>query len=152
MNGQVGARVIGVMVLGLPGVVQAQADRWERTVIQYLAQTKRQLHEAGYTAGESHVGGLNTDESASFSVTLERGVSYVLTGVCDPDCLDLQLALFAPNGYEIEAAGSAGSAPIVRINPRETASYRVQVRMARCTTNPCRFGVGVFRKRAPPPG
>jgi hypothetical protein len=147
MNGQVRARVAGVMLLGLPGVARAQADRWEHAVGQYLAQAERRLHEAGYTEGESQLGVLNTDETDSFTMTLERGVAYVFTGVCDPDCVELQLALYAPNGYEVESARSAGSAPILFIDPRETASYRVQVVMSRCTTNPCRYGVGVFRKR-----
>lgn len=147
MNWPTRARVAGVMLLLLPGIARAQADRWGRAVGQNLAQAERRLHEAGYAESESRQGVLNTDESASFTVRLERGVSYVLAGVCDPDCLELQLALFAPNGYEIDAARSAGNAPILRIHPREPAAYRVQVVMSRCTTNPCRYGVGVFRKR-----
>jgi hypothetical protein len=136
MNASVRAWVAGAMLLGLPGVVWAQADRWERAVSQYLTQAEWRLREAGYTRCEPHLGVLNTDESALFTVTLERGVSYVLAGVCDPDCVELQLALFAPNGYEIDATRSAGSAPILRIHPREPTAYRNQVAMPRCTTNP----------------
>lgn len=147
MNGHPPARLVGLMLLGLPAAARAQ-DRWERAVGQYLAQAEHRLHEAGYTTAASQVGALNTEETAAFNMTLERPGDYVLAGVCDPDCVDLQLALFAPNGYEVDAARSLGSAPIVRIDPRETGVYRVQVTMARCTTNPCHFGVGVFRKQA----
>ena len=146
MRGQARARVASLILLVLPRVALAQADQWERAVGQHLAQAERRLHEAGYTGGELHLGVLNTDESASFTVSLARGVSYVFTGVCDPDCLGLQLAMFAPNGYEVAAERSAGSAPMVRIEPRESALYRVQVVMSRCTTNPCHYGVGVFGK------
>lgn len=145
MSTQVRARLAGLMLLVLPRAARAQ-DRWERAVNQYMAQAERRLHEAGYAAAASQVGTLNTDEAASFNVTLERPGDYVFTAVCDPDCLQLQLALFAPNGYEVDAVRSLGSTPIVRIDPRETGLYRVQVTMARCTTNPCHFGIGVFRK------
>jgi hypothetical protein len=141
-------RLLPVLLVLLAPPLGAQGDAWDREVRLHLSQAARRLHDTGYEpVAESHAGALNTDESASFTMTLEGGATYVLTGVCDPDCDALDLALYSPNGYEVDAARSAESAPIVQVAPRETGVYRVRVVMARCSTNPCRYGVAVFRKR-----
>jgi hypothetical protein len=140
--------LLPVLLVLLAPRIAAQGDAWEREVRLHLSQAARRLHDTGYEpVPQSHAGALNTGESASFTVTLEGGATYVLTGVCDPDCDALDLALYAPNGYEVDAARSSESAPIVQVAPRETGVYRVRVVMARCSTNPCRYGVAVFRKR-----
>jgi hypothetical protein len=141
-------RLLPVLLVLLAPRIAAQGDAWEREVRLHLSQAARRLHDTGYEpVPQSHAGALNTGESASFTVTLEAGATYVLTGVCDPDCDALELALYSPNGYEVDAARSSESAPIVQVAPRETGVYRVRVVMARCSTNPCRYGVAVFRKR-----
>jgi len=137
-----------VLLVLLAPRIAAQGDAWEREVRLHLSQATRRLHDTGYEqVPQSYAGALNAGESASFTMTLEAGATYVLTGVCDPDCDALDLALYAPNGYEVDAARSAESAPIVQVAPRETGVYRLRVVMTRCTTNPCRYGVALFRKR-----
>ena len=141
-------RLMPVLLVLLAPPVGAQGDAWDREVRLHLAQAARRLHDTGYEqVPESRAGALNTGESASFTLTLEGSATYVLTGVCDPDCDALELALYAPNRYEVDAARSAESAPIVQVTPRETGVYRLRVVMTRCATNPCRYGVAVFRKR-----
>lgn len=135
--------MIALMVL--PSAVRAQGSRWDRQVLQYLRETTRKLGDQGYEqTGENRSGALNTRESTSFTVTLRAGYSYIVTGVCDDDCQELELALYAANGYEVDAARNAGNAPILRVAPRETMVYRVKVVMASCRTNPCSYGVAVF--------
>ena len=73
---------------------RAQGDRWER-------QVHRQLERAMASLGAkravrplaTRVGTLDTDESASFTLTLQAGVSYVVVGTCDEDCEQLGLVL-----------------------------------------------------------
>ena len=137
--------MIALMVL--PSAVRAQGSRWDRQVLQYLRETTRKLGAQGLEqTGESQRGALNTTESTSFTVTLRAGYSYVVTGVCDDDCKELDLTLYAANGYEVGAARNAGNAPILRVAPRETMVYRVKVVMADCRTNPCSYGIAVFRQ------
>lgn len=139
---------MSVLLVLLAPRIAAQGDAWEREVLLHLSQAARRLHDTGYDqVQESHAGALNTGESASFTMTLQGSATYVLTGVCDPDCDVFELALYSPNGYEVAAARSAESAPIVQVAPRETGVYRAKVVMARCSTNPCRYGLAVFRKR-----
>jgi hypothetical protein len=122
--------------------------RWERQVQAHLAQASATLVASGYQTAPRHsTGQLNNGETASDTVTLSAGSSYVLVGACDDDCRGLELGLFAANGYEVDAARRAGNAPIVRVTPRETQRFRFVLRMTGCGMNPCWTGVGVYRRR-----
>ena len=122
--------------------------RWERQVQAHLAQARATLVASGYQTSPHHSAGqLNNGETASDTVTLSAGSSYVLVGVCDDDCRGLELGLFAANGYEVDAARRAGNAPIVRVTPRETQRFRFTIRMTGCGINPCWYGVEVYRRR-----
>lgn len=128
-------------------VVAMGQSRWERQVQARLAQAGATLSASGYATAPGTVNGqLDNGETASDTVTLTAGTSYVLVGACDDDCRDLELGLFAANGYEVDAARRAGNAPIVRVTPHETQRYRFTVRMTGCGRNPCWYGVRVFRR------
>jgi hypothetical protein len=130
-------------------VVAMGQSRWERQVQARLAQASATLAASGYATAPGTISGqLGNGETASDTVTLSAGASYVLVGACDEDCRDLELGLFAANGYEVEAARGAGNAPIVRVTPRETQRYRFTVRMTGCGMNPCWYGVRAFRRPA----
>ena len=90
MNRPIGALVCAVPVIGLlflPSAARAQGSRWERQVQRYIRETTRKLGDQGYQQiGENRGGALNTRESTSFTVTLQAGDRYVVTGVCDDDC------------------------------------------------------------------
>ena len=135
---------IGPLLCSTP--VAAQSP-WARQVENGLQRVTRTLRDDGYHEVDGRRGlVLNTGETASFTLTLHRGVAYVLVGVCDEDCAALQLALFADNDYEVEGARAPTSAPMVRLTPRQTGSYRVQVVMATCHMNPCWSGVALYGK------
>jgi hypothetical protein len=140
---------IGVLLLpAAPGPLGAQGDRWERQVEQAQTQVARRLQSDGFAIAEQSSGALTSTERDSLQVSLHEGDAYVLTGVCDEDCADLELAVYSENGYEVAAASSAGGTPIVRLTPRATGRYLVRVVMARCDNNPCRYGIGVYRRRS----
>lgn len=148
MTRQIVAAVWVMVLMCLPEPARAQGGRWERQVQQYIRETTRKLAGQGYEqTGENRSGALNTTESIWFTVTLRAGESYVVTGVCDEDCKELDLALYAANGYEVDVAQNAGTAPILRVSPRETMAYNVKVVMRRCRMNPCSYGVAVFHTR-----
>ena len=129
---------------------RAQGDRWER-------QVHRQLERAMASLGAkravrplaTRVGTLDTDESASFTLTLQPGVSYFVMGTCDEDCERLSLVLSDLSSHDLAADRASENAPVVRFVPRETAAYRVKVVMERCRVNPCRYGVALLTLPAP---
>ncbi len=73
---------------------RAQGDRWERQVHRQLERATASLGAKGVVRPlGSRVGELDTDESESFTVTLQAGVSYIVVGTCDEDCERLSLVL-----------------------------------------------------------
>jgi hypothetical protein len=135
-----------VLALLLAPSAAAAQSRWQRQVQAHGDQTSATLTATGYTPVSGRwSGALDNGETASDTVTLSAGVSYVLLGVCDDDCRGLELGLFAATGYEVDAAHRSGNAPIVRVTPRETARYRFTVRMTGCGVNPCWYEVRAFR-------
>jgi hypothetical protein len=141
-------RVCAVVLATLLAASAAGAQsRWQRQVRAHGDQTSATFTATGYTPLSARwSGALDNGETASDTVTLSAGASYVLLGVCDDDCRALELGLFAANGYEVDAAQRSGNAPIVRVTPRETARYRFTVRMTGCGVNPCWYGVRAFRR------
>lgn len=120
---------------------------WERQTTRAQEQIARMLRPEGYRAtSERHALALNTGETATFTLTLQGGVTYLIAGVCDQDCAALQLALVAPTGYELEAERAATVTPLLRLTPRETGSVRLQVVMAGCRVNPCWLEAGTYRR------
>jgi hypothetical protein len=131
----------------VPAAAPGQQSRWQHQVQAHLDQASATLTATGYApAAMRWTGALDNGETVSDTLTLAAGATYVLLGVCDDDCDALELGLFAPNGYEVDAADRSGNAPIVRVTPRETARYRFTVRMTGCGMNPCWYGVRVFRR------
>ena len=129
---------------------RAQGDRWERQVHRQLERAtaslgaKRAVRPLG-----SRVGELDTDESESFTVTLQAGVSYIVVGTCDEDCERLSLVLSDLSSHDLAADRASENAPAVRLVPRQTAPYRVKVVMESCRMNPCRFGIALITLPAP---
>jgi len=131
------------LLVATPARAQGGGDRWERQVRGQLEREKASL------GTKARVGTLDTDESESFTLTLQAGVSYVVVGTCDEDCERLGLVLSDFSSHDLAADRASENAPVVRFVPRETAAYRVKVVMERCRVNPCRYGVALLTLPAP---
>lgn len=80
----------------------------------------------------------------SLRVTLEAGQSYRVIGKCDNDCSDLDLRLYDENDNLVTSDVETDDQPIVSVTPRRTATFRVEVAMATCSTSLCGWGVVVM--------
>jgi hypothetical protein len=144
------ARPMALPILSLLGIGPAAAQsRWERQVTVGFQRASQALRQEGYVETDTRYEFvLNTSETSVFALALQSGEAYVLVGICDEDCVGLELAMFAENDYEIEAARRPTNAPILRTTPRDSAPYRVQVVMAACRLNPCWAGVALYHRAA----
>lgn len=128
----------------LPATAVAQST-WTRQVQDQLDVAGDVLRPDGYTlVGEPHIDTLDDEMSEDFNVTLEAGVKYMLVGVCDNDCPDIDLRLLDSSGSEVDSDYEEDAFPMVEVTPTRTASYQVHVYMADCSTGTCFYGVGVF--------
>ena len=138
---------IVVLALLLAPPLRSQGNRWEQQVRDQLQRAAATLQNArSGPAQPTRTGTLNAEEAASFTVTLEAGVSFDIVGVCDNDCTSLGLTLATMSNNDIAADRTGESFPVLHLTPTVTASYRVKVLMKACQMNPCWYGVGVYRK------
>jgi hypothetical protein len=87
---------------------------------------------------------LNEGATQIYPVSLVRGRSYTIGGVCDNDCPDLDIKLIDPNGREVASDVLTDSAPVVSHNATMNGTYRVRVVMYDCNVNPCSAGLTVM--------
>jgi len=87
-------------------------------------------------------------EDQSHEFTLEKGVSYLVTARCDADCGNVDLGVYDTADALVQEDTDRDDYPTVSLVPRESGSYRVTVRIAQCASEPCAYGVAVFRRDA----
>jgi hypothetical protein len=135
-----------LLLAPMPGVAQSQ---WEQQVLEQIQTASDLFAPEGYTmVGDPTLGSLHDEASEDFHVTLQAGVSYVLVGVCDNDCPDVDLMLLDDSGNEVDSDYETDAVPIVEVTPLRTQSYSVHVYMADCSSGPCVYGVGVYADAA----
>lgn len=83
---------------------------------------------------------------AAEDVTLDlaAGRNYMIMGVCDADCDDLDLALRDASGTLVDSDYEPDDVPIVAVTPARDGRYRVTVSVAACRSSRCGYGVAVF--------
>lgn len=137
------------VAVSMPATLAAQ-NRWERQVDDRLRRALATLPtREGAPPAVARSGMLNEEESASFAVTLERGVAYAILGVCDDDCSRLQLMLATPSNNELALERNSETLPVLQFTPTETMSYRIRVVMEGCRMNPCWYAVGIAPRQSP---
>jgi hypothetical protein len=131
-------------LLLVPAGAAAQSE-WEQQVLDQIRTMGTAVAAEGYAlVGDVHTGSLYAQASDDFNLTLQAGIHYVLVAVCDNDCPDIDLALYDGSGDQLDSDYQDDAYPVVEASPNRTASYRVHVYMADCTTGPCFYGVGVY--------
>ena len=122
-----------------------EGDRWERVVRQQLDNAGRVATDRGYAMShEVFMGRLDDDQNESLNIPLDGGTKYILVGVCDQDCSDVDLTIYDPDGNEVDSDLETDDKPVLELTPRSDGRYRVKVSMVACSANPCRYGVGVW--------
>ena len=119
-------------------------NQYEQQVLQQLESASMVFTSAGYTPVIGDGDKLDHQASETYTVTLKAGRSYVLMGVCDEDCLDLDLELYDGSGNLISQDNTEDDAPIVEVNVATGGDFTLKVTMYECNNNPCYYGVGLY--------
>jgi hypothetical protein len=118
-------------------------DQWMQQVAAQLDAVVDALDTEGLSpAGDPHGGALNEGESEEVELELTAG-SFLIIGVCDEDCTDLDLVLTA-DGDEIASDLESDDTPVLVVEVEEGGTLTLTVQMATCSSGPCRFGIGIF--------
>lgn len=119
---------------------------------RYVNQIKEQLINAAIVLGlddyslshEPFIDTLNHRSLDTLTLTLYRGISYKIVGVCDSDCSDIDMYVYDDNGNLIDSDESSDDIPFIEVTPRWTATFEVEINMYQCSSSYCYYGVGIF--------
>ena len=129
------------------GVYAAGEDEFDKQVRDQLERGGRDLASKGFRlTHQIYTGDLKDEQSENVVFELDPGSTYVVVGVCDNDCKDLDLKLVNAAGKEIDTDVEEDDAPVVAVTPAKAERYTVRAIMADCGASPCRYGLGVFAK------
>ena len=121
----------------------AAQDAWMTQVNAQLTAVLEALDGEGLTPATEPVGGaLAAGAGEDIELELSAG-SYVIVGVCDTDCSDLDLVLSSADG-EVDSDVATDDVPVVTVELTRATTLNLHVVMAACSSAPCRYGVGVF--------
>ena len=139
-----------LVIAATPSVAIGQ-QRWERQVQERVQRAIAAVGSSSRLPVVQRSGVLDTDEGASFQMTLIQGTTYAIVAVCDDDCSRLQLTLLTPSGSEIAKERNSESLPTLHFTPATTMSYGIRVVMEGCRWNPCWYAVAVVPLGKNPP-
>jgi hypothetical protein len=127
------------------GNVGGGGDEWGRQVSNLLSQASQMATSRGMRpTHEPYIGTLRVRATETHRVQLTGGTSYSMIGVCDNDCSDLDLRLFDPAGREVASDVLSDDTPVVSVTPRRSGTYTVRAIMTACSSEPCRYGIGIY--------
>jgi len=136
-------KIVPALVLLLFAAAPA-AGQWRQQALARLASDAEVLTDRGYSMGDVFTNSLNNGYHRDHTIQLTRGVTYAILGECDDDCTDIDFELYDATGRLIDSDLLTDDTPIVEVTPRYTGAFRLRVKMATCSTNPCWYGVGLF--------
>lgn len=137
--------VIALAALGAALAFAAPAAAQPGVVATQLDSAVSLMGNQGFSKQNDFVtGDLRQGEDSEFQLRLEGGRTYILVGVCDGDCTDLDMSLTTGSGQDVDSDFEDDDVPMVTVEVEQGATYNVMVRMAACSVEPCSFGVGVF--------
>lgn len=117
------------------------------SIADYLVIFREEISAQGFTElGSPEGGNLGSDQEIRFSMELMAGVEYKIAGVCDSDCMDMDLVLYDPSGNEVTSDLLPDAFPLLSTTPVTSGSYRIAAVMVDCSLEPCGFQVATFVK------
>lgn len=119
-------------------------DDWTIQVLNQLRNYENQL-ELTNQSHEFVTGRLDDEGTEWVNIELPAGYTYHILGVCDHDCFDLDLELYTTDNVLLSSDVETDDYPLVSVTPAERTIYRVKVVMAKCSSGPCRYGLGIYR-------
>ena len=138
------ASAILLASLVLPVAVHAQ-DAWDVQVREQLVAAGVRFADGGYElTRQIRVGSLEDGEDDTIMFEIEREQRYMIMGVCDSDCSDLDIVLYHEDGSRFGDDLGMNAFPIMDVAVDRDRSFTLEARMAECSSEPCRYGLGVF--------
>ncbi len=129
-----------IALLALPA--NALLQSWEEQVEIQIAAIHAEIAADYDYASDLVIGELEHDDVDGFTLRLRGDAEYIIVGVCDNDCADLDLAIYDPYEDEVAADTEYDDYPVLYVSGE--GDYEVEVYMADCAAATCLWGAQVF--------
>lgn len=129
-------------------IITKQLDDVESRMKPVMASSDRQMLRVSEIVSVTD----NDRNGAYYLTELEPNTSYLIVGVCDGDCDDLDLQIDTPSGDTLDTDIEDDDAPVLEFTTdADSLYYKLLVDMVSCDTDACFYGVGVFKTDADTP-
>ena len=134
------------VLLGVGPMAAAQVQEpYGAMLAGKLRLAGEQLGRDGYSrVAGPFSGGLGRGERERHTLSVRQGGEYLVLGVCDEDCNDLDLRLYNQAGNLIDEDTSADGDPVINLRAGQTGSMTVEVIMYSCRTAPCYYALNLY--------
>jgi len=97
--------------------------QWTEQVTNQLEQAAGIARDGGlHEMEQPRTGSLDAGEHESQTLSLQSGNRYMMVGVCDNDCSDLDLRLYDPSGDEIDVDVELDDKPVLDVTPSSSGN------------------------------
>jgi len=148
--------LVAALTLVAPSPVaisQRNMSQWRvmaKSQIQQIWQRLKAEQGFGY-AGEATFGALEQEDDEYFEFEFVAHRDYVIVGVCDNDCDDLDLLLYDRNDNVVAQDTEIDDYPTLALPAGRSGLHYVEAAMASCDVDPCFYAVQVFHRYAGSP-
>jgi hypothetical protein len=134
--------VAGLGTLAIPLVVCAAAGPMEAMFSRAdQVYASRGLRRTGW----SRQGTLAAGDEAVVKLELSGSSFYVVTGLCDASCKNLDLELLDRKGRMLASDHRSDDFPLITA---QSGTYRMRVQMIKCALRKCYYGLRTYVKDA----
>jgi len=134
-----------LLAAGAALLLASPAHSQAELVTAQLAQVDSVMTAGGLTAAAEAVRGtLPASSDEEFQVQLTGGLRYMIVGVCDGACSDLDLTLTDAAGRTVAEDKALDDLPLMAVEGLD-GTFTVKVEMVSCSTEQCHYGVRMFQ-------
>ena len=120
----------------------------EQEVVNQLQLAIERSEEEGYQlVGPRNVSQLTRGADAPKTMLLSSDRQYMFVAVCDRKCNQIKVVVKDMKGNQIASNPANDAVAILNFKPPSEDRYQVTVKMEKCVTRSCTFGLGIFAKR-----
>ncbi|MEO0559857.1 MAG: hypothetical protein AAF170_16935 [Bacteroidota bacterium] len=118
---------------------------YEGQVRWQLESIHTRVSRQGFTRTvDGHLAHIDAGSEERFTIDLDAGQEYVIAGVCDNDCTDIDLRLYDPDGELVDEDVLEDDVPVVTVTPDREGQYTIEGIMYECQTEFCFIGLSAW--------
>lgn len=128
---------------------RAPAAQAQDIVAVYLDSAAVMVTAQGFEPmGEVVRGSLAAGQTREIELRPRARTRYVVIGVCDTACTDLDLALMNRRGLDVAADRAPDNVPVLSVLPNDSDRYYIRIEMAACAAAECDYAIQIFHAPA----